>query len=138
MKEIMNVIGLAFVNGVRHFAQFAAGVLCLLMLALLWSLLTGCSSNRIDEYENRIESNIADIDREIDILKEQVEHAGRDLRVEWFQQIDDLELRKHQLNTKLAELQSSPKENLQLVMLDIDNLLQPREENGERIILTNN
>jgi len=129
MKQVSNLLIEALVFGLRQLAQLALGVFAFLMIALLLSLLSGCSNGnpsvkkQVSEYETRIESELTVLENNINVLKARIDHAGRELRVEWFREIDDLELQKRALNAKLRELRSANVETLEKVKADIDRLL---------------
>lgn len=129
MKQVSNLVIEALAFGLRQIAQLALGVLAFLMIALLLSLLSSCSKSnasvkkQVSEYESKIESELAVLENDINVLKARIDHAGRKLRVEWFQEIDDLEVQKRALNAKLRELRSANVENLEKVIADIDRLL---------------
>ncbi len=141
MNKIWNLLAAALINGARN---LAASVLGFLILALLWTLLSACSkgdssiNQQVREYEKKVQSKIAELEDEIEVLKARIDYAGRELRVEWFQEIDELELQRKRLNLKLQELKSASAENLQQQKASIDLLLNDSKKKNENFVLTKN
>jgi hypothetical protein len=138
MNKIWTLLAAALMNGARN---LAAGVLGFLILALLCTLLSACSEDessinqQVRAYEKKLQSKIAEIEDAIEVLKTRIDFAGRELRVEWFQEIDELEQQRKTLHLKLQELQSASAENLQQQKASIDLLLQDSKKRNENFVL---
>lgn len=128
MKQMSSMLVSALVFGLRQLAQLAAGIFALLLIAAMVSLLSGCSKNpSIRQYEKKVVLKLTDLENRSNILKARIDYAGRELRVEWFKEIDDLELQKQALEAKLQELRSADTGNLEKVKMEIDRLIEGTE-----------
>ncbi|HEX9655048.1 MAG TPA: hypothetical protein VGA99_15180 [bacterium] len=144
MKQVSSLLLTALTFGMRQIAQLAAAVLTVMVIALILSLLSGCGGNnqplrkQVSAYESKVVSKIAELENESNILKARIDYAGRELRVEWFQQIDEIEVRKSKLNRKLEDLKSASAENIDPIKIDIDRLIQELQVATEDFALTQN